>query len=74
VSSFSRFSLYFAIVALLSALLPAAGMLSMVLEAGIGRSAPGHEYLYLIWIGHTVFYAIAIAFLISTLWREHKRS
>ena len=73
-SRLGRFSIYFAIVALLAALVPAAGMLSMMLEAGRHQSmaAPGHGYLYLIWIGHTAFYAVAIALLAFTLWRDGK--
>jgi hypothetical protein len=76
VSSLGRFSIYFAIVALLTALVPAAGMLSMMLEAGKHQSlaAQGHGYLYLIWIGHTAFYAIAIVLLAFTLWRDRKQS
>jgi hypothetical protein len=64
-----RFAIYFSIVALMAALLPAASMLGMLWESA--RNNPNgvglHFNIYLLWIGQVALYVIAIGLLIATL-------
>lgn len=71
---FSRISVYFAIVALLTALVPAAAMLWMVLQDSVSnlRGIGFGTHIYAIWIGHTLFYVVAIMLLAACLRRERK--
>ena len=74
-SRFARYSICFAIVALIAALLPAASMFFTLLEAARNSpdAFPDGPKIYLIWIGQTGFYAIAIGLLISTLVADRRK-